>query len=179
MQPCVTGEWRKAIGIGSWKCKTEENGRSAMNGQPSAWEALSDCCMVAAELFCGIEQTTTVYYRWWQCQEPRIRPLAWNTSSHDNTKDKWIPRLHEIASGHTWWPSHFVAQCQTCVTGDWRLSVRALTPWVLYPMATAMYWKDTGLITPYVSTGAQSEPVITTLDASKPWEMSDSHGMNL
>ena len=41
-------------------------------------------------------------------------------------------------------------------------------PWVFYPMATAMYWKDTGLITPYVSTGAQSEPVITTLDASKP-----------
>ena len=52
-------------------------------------------------------------------------------------------------------------------------------PWVFYPMATAMYWKDTGLITPYVSTGAQSEPVITTLDASKPGKTSDSHGMNV
>ena len=44
--------------------KSEKNGRRATNGQPGACETPMDCCMVAAELFCGIEQTTTVYYRW-------------------------------------------------------------------------------------------------------------------
>ena len=80
--------------------KTGENGRRAVESQ-AHWEALLDCCMVAAELFCGIVQTTTVFYRWRRCHEPRIRLFAWNTSSHDDMTNEWIPRLHGIASGHT------------------------------------------------------------------------------
>jgi len=47
-----------------------------------------------------------------------------------------------------------LAQCRACVTGA-DAAVRVLKPRVLCPVMTVTYRRDTGLIIPYVSTGAQ------------------------
>ena len=47
-----------------------------------------------------------------------------------------------------------LAQCRACVTGA-DAAVRVLKPRVLCPVTMVTYRRDTGLIIPYVSTGAQ------------------------
>jgi len=47
-----------------------------------------------------------------------------------------------------------LAQCRACVTGA-DAAARVLKPRVLCPVTTVTYRRGTGLIIPYVSTGAQ------------------------
>ena len=143
-----------------------------MNSQAQG-KGLLDCCMIAAKLFCSIEQTTPVFDWWRQCLEPQMRPCTEITRSHDNTKDKWFPRWQDTVHLDT-----LDGTMSDMCNGCWCLSVRVLKPWVLYPMAMAMYWRE-GWAPHICRPEPKSEPIITTLDAWRPKEMSDSHSVNV
>ena len=96
-------------------------------------EALSDCWVIAAESFCGMEQTTTRVEPVEHMLEPRMRLRA------DNIRVMTIWMIMEFQYGsllRIW--THFDGTMSSMCNGCRRLSVGVLMPRVLCPMAMAM-----------------------------------------